>query len=177
MAIRQRNQSLIRYYVSPNICGFCHKIISVPEGVQATIIRSKKYCDASCSAKANNGKRPARHRFCKGCNCDLDPFHKVFKNWCFECQRKRILLTGQMTKKQCRIGTISYHARRIINGEITLCQSCGYDKFVEIAHIKPVSSFSADSLVKVINDRNNLVALCPNCHWEFDHGRLILPSI
>jgi AraC-like DNA-binding protein len=52
------------------------------------------------------------------------------------------------------------------------CAICGYNKHIEIAHIKGVSEFSDDSLVSEINDINNLVALCPNHHWEFDSGQL-----
>ena len=49
------------------------------------------------------------------------------------------------------------------------CNICGYDKHVEIAHIKSVSEFSGDTK---INDINNLISLCPNHHWEFDNGVL-----
>ena len=52
------------------------------------------------------------------------------------------------------------------------CVICGYDKHVEIAHIKSVSEFSGNSLISEINDVNNLIALCPNHHWEFDSGNL-----
>lgn len=49
------------------------------------------------------------------------------------------------------------------------CQRCGYDKHVEACHIKPISSFPNDTLISVINHKDNLIALCPNCHWEFDN--------
>ncbi len=52
------------------------------------------------------------------------------------------------------------------------CAICSYNKHIEIAHIKGVSEFSDDSLVSEINDINNLVALCPNHHWEFDNNKL-----
>lgn len=52
------------------------------------------------------------------------------------------------------------------------CVVCGYDKHIEIAHIKSVSSFSDDSTIYEINDINNLIGLCPNHHWEYDHGIL-----
>ena len=52
------------------------------------------------------------------------------------------------------------------------CAICGYDKHTEIAHIKAVSEFSDDVFISEINDINNLVALCPNHHWEFDNGLL-----
>lgn len=54
------------------------------------------------------------------------------------------------------------------------CQNCGYDKHTEVCHIKDISTFSEDTLISVVNSPDNLVRLCPNCHWEFDHGRLEL---
>jgi hypothetical protein len=55
-----------------------------------------------------------------------------------------------------------------------VCKNCGYDRHVEICHIRPINSFPEDTPVAVVNDLSNLVALCPNCHWEFDHGLLVL---
>lgn len=51
----------------------------------------------------------------------------------------------------------------------TKCCKCGYDKHFEVAHIKPISEFSEDTLLTVVNDPSNLMPLCPNCHWEFDN--------
>ena len=52
------------------------------------------------------------------------------------------------------------------------CFICGYDKHIEIAHIKSVSDFSDDTKISEINDIHNLIALCPNHHWEFDNEKL-----
>lgn len=52
------------------------------------------------------------------------------------------------------------------------CAICGYNKHYEIAHIKAVANFSDDTLISVINDKNNLIALCPNHHWEYDNNLL-----
>jgi predicted restriction endonuclease len=49
------------------------------------------------------------------------------------------------------------------------CCICGYDKTYEVAHIKAVSEFDDDTLISEINNVNNLVALCPNHHWEYDN--------
>ena len=49
------------------------------------------------------------------------------------------------------------------------CACCGYDKHVELAHIKPVSSFDVNTLISVVNSEENVIQLCPNCHWEFDN--------
>lgn len=52
------------------------------------------------------------------------------------------------------------------------CYLCGYDKHIEIAHIKAVSDFDDSALISEINDVCNLIPLCPNHHWEFDHNCL-----
>lgn len=51
------------------------------------------------------------------------------------------------------------------------CRKCGYDKHVEIAHIKPISSYPKNTLISEINSESNLIPLCPNCHWEFDNSK------
>lgn len=52
------------------------------------------------------------------------------------------------------------------------CSICGYDKHVEVAHIKPVSGFDENTPIFEINSISNLIALCPNHHWEYDNGIL-----
>lgn len=52
------------------------------------------------------------------------------------------------------------------------CSICGYDKHYEVCHIKAVSDFSDDTPIPEINSISNLIALCPNHHWEFDNGIL-----
>lgn len=41
---------------------------------------------------------------------------------------------------------------------------------MEIAHIKAVSEFEESSTIAEINSIDNLIALCPNHHWEYDNG-------
>lgn len=52
------------------------------------------------------------------------------------------------------------------------CAVCGYDKHVEVAHIKGVSEFEDEAKVREINSIDNLIGLCPNHHWEYDNGIL-----
>lgn len=52
------------------------------------------------------------------------------------------------------------------------CVICGYDKHYEVAHIKAVSIFDDDVLISEINNEENLIALCPNHHWEYDNMEL-----
>ena len=58
---------------------------------------------------------------------------------------------------------------------IPSCIACGYSKHVEVCHIRAVADFSGTALLEEINQDTNLVGLCPNHHWEFDHGLLELP--
>lgn len=40
-----------------------------------------------------------------------------------------------------------------------------------------MKDFAPDALLAEVNTQANLIALCPNHHWEFDHGRLNLSSV
>lgn len=60
------------------------------------------------------------------------------------------------------------------SGKPLSCSVCGYDKHIEIAHIKAVSDFDNSSTIAEINSIDNLIALCPNHHWEYDNGILKL---
>jgi len=71
------------------------------------------------------------------------------------------------------------HANSLYKAEKTnpLCQRCGYNKHIEICHIRPISSFPKKTKLKTVNARENILFLCPNCHWEFDHNLLTLGEI
>ena len=70
--------------------------------------------------------------------------------------------------------TIQKKAREIYNNSSKpkSCIVCGYDKHYEVAHVKSVSEFSDDTLISEINNIDNLIALCPNHHWEYDNANL-----
>ncbi len=78
------------------------------------------------------------------------------------------------------LGTHAFHAkvrgyaRRIGVGQA--CLECGYSNHVVVCHIKPVSDFSMNATISEVNTEDNLVSLCPNHHWEFDHG-LLFPKL
>ena len=54
------------------------------------------------------------------------------------------------------------------------CAICGYNKHVEVAHIKAVSDFDDNATIDEINSLDNMIGLCPNHHWEYDNGLLKL---
>ncbi len=71
---------------------------------------------------------------------------------------------------------IAKHAKRIyrLSDKPKKCCVCGYDKHYEVCHIMPVSEFTMETTLNEINDIQNLIALCRNCHWEYDNGCLII---
>ena len=75
--------------------------------------------------------------------------------------------------------TIQRMARAIFkeNNPNPSCQICGYNKHIEVAHIKAVSEFSDDTLLTTINSIDNLIGLCPNHHWEYDNNMLDLKNL
>ena len=60
-------------------------------------------------------------------------------------------------------------ARSTIKHLPKVCSKCGYDKHVECCHIKPISEFPLSTKISEVNSENNLILLCPNCHWEHDN--------
>lgn len=48
------------------------------------------------------------------------------------------------------------------------CKRCNYALHVELAHIRPISDFPETATLGEVNAPDNVVPLCPNCHWEFD---------
>lgn len=69
---------------------------------------------------------------------------------------------------------IQKNARKIFfdNTKKYECAICGYTNHVEVAHIKAVSEFDDGDTIEIINSIDNLIALCPNHHWEYDNGIL-----
>jgi predicted restriction endonuclease len=57
------------------------------------------------------------------------------------------------------------------------CLICGYYLHYEVCHIKSISDFSPDTPISIVNDLSNLIALCPNHHWELDNGHLTLADL
>lgn len=137
-----------------------------------------KFCCRSCSVSFSNSENSKRKLTgsCKICGV---PVYSV-KKYCKKCSPHRgdITLSEAIYKahhKSSAFALVRSRARRV--AELlgwTTCSFCGYDKHVEVSHRKAISTFSEDTLLSTINNPTNLVPLCPNCHWEFDHGLLLL---
>ena len=162
-----------------NSCRFCGKPIQCKQGEKPWDVRKKVFCNQSCSAKMSNRspKRPHSEvvKPCTDCGKEVrnSPGGRCASCW-FKFRHET---TGSLLKREVSRERISAHARRVIKNSLSSCLVCGYDFAVEAAHIKPVKSFPDDTPVREMNQPDNLLALCPNHHLEFDRGKLKLEDI
>lgn len=186
MAARQRKEALANYYNNPNQCKYCNKTISIPEGGNVYATRIKKFCNSSCAASANNiSKRTA----CVTCNKPIRrrSTNKYYSEpHCFQCitasnwanTTKGELFATCKTWQSAR-GYIRKLAVKIYRSshKNQVCLICGYSdwRVLEVAHRRAVSDFPDTALLGEINNIDNLEALCPTHHTEFDKGIRLLP--
>jgi len=146
------------------------------------LTQNPKFCSRRCAAIYTNKLAPKRkpaHYFCQVCG--IETGHR--RKFCDLHQPNSLrsydhVMLGeirQQAKYQAN-ALIRRLARRAYT-ESNLpyrCYICGYSTHVEICHIRAIQSFPDSALISWVNSPSNLVALCPNHHWEFDHGQLSL---
>lgn len=145
-----------------------------------------KFCSRSCSASYTNSKSPKRKlkRTCVRDGCkDVVRNHRSTLCENHYVEYASLINTSEMriidyinkgSLKNLHRSSAYVHIRslaRYHNKELLSlpCANCGYDKHVELCHIKPISKFDIYEKIKNVNSRDNLIQLCPNCHWEFDN--------
>lgn len=141
--------------------------------------RNQKYCSRTCANTVNGNLYPSRTRmprFCKKCKVEVPGRRTV----CDSCSRK-VVDWHTVTLGSLRDRALQQYAAQIRNqarlayqrsGRPTECAVCGYSRHVEICHIRAISQFEPTASVAEVNKLENLVALCPNHHWEFDNDLL-----
>lgn len=150
--------------------------------LQCGIITSNpKFCSKSCAASYNNRVYPKRHFTCRRCGLTKRP-RTPRSTLCYDCG----ILYKERMARDWELGELrerySLHHRASLHSYVRLrarnkmrnlgrntCEECGYNKHVEIAHVKPMSSYPDTARISEVNSLDNLRALCPNCHWEFDN--------
>jgi hypothetical protein len=194
-AALSRAKARARYDTDPARCVFCGNAIPIPEGERPSRVRSRRrFCNSSCAASHNN-QGVARNP--QGGTPPLRPSSRAIKPCVFcgsptrrdkYCSKECLYMhlhgyrTLEETPKealfqrrkswQAARSSIQAHARRTLlaHNPSPACQVCGYDLHVEVAHRRSVSDFQGSATIAVINDIGNLMALCPNHHWEHDHS-------
>ena len=68
-------------------------------------------------------------------------------------------------------------ARYMHRDKMVACMNCGYGKHVEVCHVIPLSAWPDTATIAEVNSTDNILILCRNCHWEFDHAMLDLERL
>ena len=143
-----------------------------------------KYCGRSCANSVNGRLFPSRKRIarsCKHCGTALLTRRTTCDNcnpslvdwWTVPLQQLKAKALQQYAAQIRSLARVLYRKP----SRPKACAACGYAAHYEVCHIKPIREFLPTDFVANVNDLNNLVALCPNHHWEFDHGRLSATAI
>ncbi len=157
------------------VCAFCDSTFSKHNSKR----NPPKFCSRSCSSKQNGlNKKGTLSKKCEVCNTLIDSRRK-YCDECFKREKRVDIINTTIGEylKTYKARNISSQAKAVTKNREQICSHCGYDKFVEVCHIKAVSSFPPFSTLAEVNAPDNLILLCPNCHWEFDHGMLKIAGV
>lgn len=153
-----------------------------------------KYCSRSCASSVNNQlitrrkKKPQPRTCVCGSHFDFRASHSRLCPTCWivrheERQSYDLRTLGFFVTKNggnhpsWKFAEVRGHCRSI-NGHLQkMCQVCGYATHIEYAHIIALSKWPLTTTLREVNDETNIVVLCRNHHWEFDHGVISLNDI
>lgn len=166
-------------------CKVCAKEIYKYE---KEILNSKSgfvFCSKSCSAKYSNPlKSKYQHKTCLNCHTNYKPTRFKDSNNCSQlCLMEYGMKNRKLSDVVKRKGANQFDGvranARLYSKYFYLprCALCNYDKHFEVCHIIPLKDFSESYTIYEINNKNNLIHLCPNCHWEFDHNMIDIEII
>lgn len=140
-----------------------------------------KFCCRSCAVSFTNKSNSKRKLNNKCIKCSklirsnrtycVDCFPTTINNW------EKITINEIQAVAKYQVSAYIRNIARVIykkSDKPKCCCHCGYNKHYEVCHIKAINSFPKNTLVTTVNNLNNLIGLCPNCHWELDHGLLQL---
>lgn len=174
-------------------CCQCGKQFS--RKVSEIVPSGRTFCSRSCGVSYNSKgvcRNPKRERACSICaaqyfytrenhskycvNCKPQYGHRInHNNTLKETVSKRSLKDRHPSWKSAYVRTACYSLNRAIKD--SPCQFCGYATHTELCHIKPVSSFDETATLNEVNHPDNILVLCPNHHWEFDNGKILLGDV
>ncbi len=165
-------------------CCHCQKSIYRLNSEIARSLTGNFFCSRSCAAIVNNKSTIKRERTkkCKQCKSLILSGY----TYCDKCYVEKHYLSHKTLNEAIALRTdanrytgIRGNGRNVFyaSNKLHCCAYCGYDKHIEICHIKDICEFDPQTLISIINDIDNLIALCPNHHWEFDHGLLTIEQI
>jgi len=143
--------------------------------------KNPKFCSNSCAAKINNSIFPKHPRKkCIACQKEI----RSTTSYCKQCHTFNIITKfGERrikdftsTYARHKYQAIRNHAHKVANfyNIKKECPICDYKNHLQLCHIKDIGKFDKNTILNVVNDPKNLIYLCPNHHWDLDHGLLTL---
>lgn len=168
---RHMHDKLPKFKSEQKSCVVCNKEFTTTHDH-----RNKKFCSRSCANTIT--KRKHKIKCCPICNtAHQRPTSEFCSHYCKMLYRMQTTTIADIT--QVRKGganaydLIRSNARNVSKYYFNLpeacCAHCEYDKHVEVCHIIDIKDFDITTLLSVVNAKENLILLCRNCHWEFDH--------
>lgn len=155
-------------------CSWCGIEFSRKQGTR----NKMKFCSKSCAARsaAQTKKDSSKKTKTKMCSCE----RRRIRVQSIQCRLCAIEEFNALTIREAKDrwgknfhsslrGRARYHYSRNLS-----CYVCDYSLHVDIAHIKAIVDFPPEATLAEVNAPTNLVALCPNHHWELDHGSLVI---
>lgn len=143
--------------------------------------KNPNFCSRSCSAKTTNKtpKRKKKKSYCISCGTETLFFRRKYCSNCNPMNKDWSTITyGEAVEKRKyqKNSRIRNLARRTYkqSDKPQCCIICGYTNHFEVCHLKAISSFPDTATISEINNIDNLIALCPNHHWELDHNIITL---
>ena len=130
---------------------------------------SKHYSQKSTTVCPKcTGSKHRKSTICKNCRDYEIHSHKL------ELPIKDLFNTDGATRS--KYNNIRHWARKTMHesDKKKECTVCGFNVYVEVSHIKPISSFDIETPLKEVNNLDNLCYLCPNHHRMLDKGYLCL---
>lgn len=159
-------------------CGYCGtQVKKRPSDIRKNKT-SNVFCSRNCANRYQGIKKKkedkAKKWFCQKCKKETKRQRKFCKE-CVSVENKTInQVCGHIKNSALKYAGIRCHARSKTKKREQKCTICNYSKHVECCHIRDITDFPETSLLSEVNADSNLILLCPNCHWEFDHDLLAL---
>ena len=147
--------------------------------------RNAKFCSRTCSATYTNARRTAEsyrkpENTCRDCETPISA-QRTRCRPCHGAWQTERCLSDSVTLEEAVLRYKKHHtssayalvrSRARVSmrraGRLGTCEWCGYDKHTEVAHRVAISEHTPSTTLVEINRPENLLCLCPNCHWEHD---------
>jgi hypothetical protein len=170
------------YLAEPHRCLQCNQPILPHKGEKLSETVRRRFCTRSCAASHNNSsavapKKKARPRFCVECGTRVaTTAPEGSRILCPSCSDTLLHHLPNLTRDEASAADLRLHIRQVMADRPRACATCGYSVHVETVHLRPAGDFLQGTSLAEINDPSNLIYLCPNHRWEYEHGLISLDA-